>query len=95
LVQSLKMNERLMDQNNHIYSDNIAVRNTLVQNKPMSVVGMKDGTLGLDFGVNNDRSFSIIPLCLESFVFQQMVLSYFEGLPKYDGILHDLGKTNF
>jgi hypothetical protein len=70
----------------HIYSDYITVRNTFMQNKPMSVVGMKDGIVGVAFGVNNNGSFSIIPLCLESFVIQQMALSYFEFIPKYKAI---------
>jgi hypothetical protein len=59
----------------------------------MSIVGIKDGTMGVAFGVKNDGSFSIIPLCLESFVFQQMGLSYFEVIPKYKAIVHDLLKN--
>jgi uncharacterized membrane protein len=54
----------------HIYSDNIAVRNTFMQNKPMYVVGTRDGKLGVAFGINKDGSFSLVPLLLESFEFK-------------------------
>jgi hypothetical protein len=63
-----------------------------MQNKPMYVVGMRDGTLGVTFGVNNDGSFSLVPLLLESFEFEQMGLSYFEVISNYEGIVHDVKK---
>jgi hypothetical protein len=77
----------------HIYSDYIAVRNTFMQNKQMPVVGMRDGTLGVTFGVNNDGNFSLVPRLLESFEFKQMGLSYFEVVPNYEGIVHDVKKN--
>jgi hypothetical protein len=93
LVQISKQRGRLPNQFFHIYSDYIAFISTFMQNKPMSVVGMRDGTLGFAFGVNNDRFFSLVPLLLESLEFKQMGLSYFEVVPNYEGIVHDFKKN--
>jgi hypothetical protein len=46
---------------NHIYSDYITARNTLLQNKPVSVIQMNYGMLCIAFSFNNDGSFSVVP----------------------------------
>jgi hypothetical protein len=65
----------------HIYNDYITVSNSLLQKKPMSVIEMKDGMLGVAFGINNDGSFSVVPITLDAFVFERMRLSYFQVVP--------------
>jgi hypothetical protein len=59
----------------------------------MYVVGMRDGTLGVAFGVNNDGSLILVLLLLESFEFKQMGLSYFEVVPSYEEIVRDVQKN--
>jgi hypothetical protein len=46
----------------HIYSEYITARNTLIQNKPMSVVRMVGGMLGICFSTDPNESFSVLPL---------------------------------
>jgi hypothetical protein len=74
--------------------DYITVRNAFMQNRCTSVVGMRDGALVVAFGVNNDGSFSLVPLLLESFEFKQMGLYIFEFVLNYEEIVHDIQKEN-
>jgi hypothetical protein len=78
----------------HIYSDYITARNTLIQNKPMSVIQINNGMLCIAFGLNNDGSFSVVPIALERFVFQRMGLAYFQVAPDFDGIRHGIKSHN-
>jgi hypothetical protein len=74
----------------HIYSDYITARNTLLQNKPMSVIQSNYGMLCIAFSLNNDGSFSVVPLVLEIFLFQRMGVTYFLVVPYFDGIRHGI-----
>jgi hypothetical protein len=55
---------------------------------------MKDGMLGVEFGMNNDGSFSVMQIILDIFLFERMGLSYFQVVPNYDGILHGSKNNN-
>jgi hypothetical protein len=78
----------------HIYIDYIIEQNTLLQNKPMSLIQINDGMLCIAFGLNTDGSFSVVPLALERFVFQRMGLAYFQVVPDFDGIRHGIKSDN-